>query len=119
MGFFLFLFKEMQTQEDVSIEDAVKGSNETDCDEATDEEPMDKEAYESPYDTEDETTTETETSEDDGGDVPNKSERLGILVIKITACEPYTMTQFISQRVKQKKTLIFMNPNPETIPVVQ
>ena len=79
MGFFFVSYKEMQTQEDVCIEDAVLGSNERDCDEDTDEEPMDEgEAYESPYDTEDETTPETEKSEDDGGDVPNKSERLDI-----------------------------------------
>ena len=50
-------------------------SGERDCGETTDEEePMDEEeSYESPYDTEDETTTKTEISEDDGQDVPNKS----------------------------------------------
>ena len=31
----------------------------------------------------------------------------------------YTMTQLISQRIKLEKTIILMNPNPETIPVVQ
>lgn len=65
----------MQTREDVCIEDAVLESGVRDCE----EEPMDEEeSYESPYDTEDETTTETEISEDDGEDVPNKSERLDI-----------------------------------------
>ena len=78
-GISLVSYKEMQTQEDVSIEDAVLGSNERDCDEATDEELMDEEeAYESPYDTENETTTETQISEDEAGAVPNKSERLDI-----------------------------------------
>ena len=78
--FFFVSYKEMQTREDVCIENAVLGSGERDCGEATDEEePMDEEeSYESPYDTEDETTTETEISEDDGEDVPNKSERLDI-----------------------------------------
>lgn len=80
MGIFSFVsYKEMQTQEDVSIEDAVLGSGVSDCGEATDEEPKDEEeGYESPYITEDETTTEAEISEEDGEAVPNKYERLDI-----------------------------------------
>lgn len=78
MGIFSFVsYKEMQSQEDVSIDDALLGSGESDCGEATDKEPMDEEdGYESPYVTEDETTTEAEISEEDGEAVPNKSERL-------------------------------------------
>ena len=62
----------------------MEGSGESDCGEATDEEePMDEEeGCESPYETEDEA-------------VSNKSERLDLRVIKITACEPYTMAWVI------------------------
>ena len=58
----------------------MEGSGESDCGEATDEEePMDEEeGCESPYETEDEATTEAEISEDDGEAVSNKSERLDL-----------------------------------------
>lgn len=79
-------YKGMQTREELNIEDAALGSGESFCGEATDEEPMDgEEVYESPYETNDVTTTEAEISEDDGEAEPNKSERLDSWVIKITA----------------------------------